>query len=57
LEWNQEPALGARSTVDSLEEVRDLLRLLVALAPAGGLMSREAERLVRGIAARIPLED
>ncbi|MGI5144290.1 DUF6417 family protein [Streptomyces sp. CA-106110] len=38
-------------------EAHDLLRLLVAVAQAGGLMSREAARLARGIAACIPSEN
>jgi uncharacterized protein DUF6417 len=55
--WNQEPALGARRTVNSLGEAHDLLRLLIVVAQAGGLMSREAARLAREVAARIPLEN
>ncbi|MEU6323657.1 DUF6417 family protein [Streptomyces sp. NPDC047009] len=43
-----------RLTLLSLEQAHDLLRLLVAVAQAGALMSREAARLARGIAARIP---
>jgi hypothetical protein len=40
-----------------LEEVHDLLRLPVAVAQAGGLVSRGAARLAREVAACIPLED
>ncbi|MGI5144254.1 DUF6417 family protein [Streptomyces sp. CA-106110] len=43
-----------RLTLLSLEEAHDLRRLLVAVAQAGGLMSREAARLAREIVARIP---
>jgi hypothetical protein len=40
----------------ALEEAHGLLRLLVAVAQDGGPMSREADRLAREIAARIPSE-
>ncbi|MGI5143377.1 MULTISPECIES: DUF6417 family protein [unclassified Streptomyces] len=46
-----------RLTLLSLGEAHDLLRLLVAVAQAGGLVSRGAARLARGIAACIPLEN
>ncbi|MGW9032225.1 DUF6417 family protein [Streptomyces sp. NPDC055722] len=39
-----------------LEEARELLRLLVAVAQDGGLMSAAADRLARKIAARVPSE-
>ncbi|GAA3786989.1 DUF6417 family protein [Streptomyces chiangmaiensis] len=38
-------------------QAHDLLRLLVAVAQAGGLMSAEAARPAREIAARIPSEN
>jgi hypothetical protein len=55
--WNRNRLSAPRRTVNSLEEAHDLLRLLVAVAQAGGLMSREAARLAREIAARIPSEN
>ncbi|MEV5665520.1 DUF6417 family protein [Streptomyces flaveolus] len=41
----------------TLEEAYDVLRLVVTVAKEGGPLSREAVRLAKGIAARIPSEN
>ncbi|MFD5657716.1 DUF6417 family protein [Streptomyces hirsutus] len=39
------------------EEAYDVLRLLVTASPEGGSMSRDADRLAKAIAVRIPSEN
>ncbi|MGV9290994.1 DUF6417 family protein [Streptomyces sp. NPDC003719] len=41
----------------ALEEAYDLLRLLVTVTQEGGPLSREADRLAKVIAVRIPSEN
>ncbi|GHB68186.1 hypothetical protein GCM10010377_68880 [Streptomyces viridiviolaceus] len=41
----------------TLEEAHDVLRLLVTVAQEQGPMSREADRLAKAIAFRIPSEN
>lgn len=41
----------------TLEEAYDVLRLLVTVSQEGGPMSRDADRLAKAIAVRIPSEN
>ncbi|MFF7859400.1 DUF6417 family protein [Streptomyces sp. NPDC007904] len=41
----------------TLEEAYDVLRLLVCVSQEGGPLSREADRLAKAIAVRIPSEN
>ncbi|MFJ3213663.1 DUF6417 family protein [Streptomyces flaveolus] len=41
----------------TLEEAYDMLRLLVTVVQEGGPLSREADRLAKAIAVRIPSEN
>ncbi|WP_225637150.1 DUF6417 family protein [Streptomyces solaniscabiei] len=41
----------------TLEEADDVLRLLVTVEQEGGSLSREADRLAKAIAVRIPSEN
>ncbi|MFI1377699.1 DUF6417 family protein [Streptomyces longwoodensis] len=50
-------APASRLALLTLEEAHDLLRLLVTVAQEGGLVSEEAERLAKEIAARVPSEN
>ncbi|MEU3038105.1 DUF6417 family protein [Streptomyces griseoaurantiacus] len=57
LGFASQPEMADRLALLTLEEARDVLSLLVAVAREGGPWSEEADRLAREIAARIPSEN